>query len=40
MEFCEPETFRVILGTKDGVQVSQTLAELLPYGFGPDNLNC
>lgn len=39
MEFCEPETFRVILGTKDGVQVSQTLAEMLPYGFGPDNLN-
>lgn len=40
MEFCEPETFRVILGTKDGVQVSQTLAELLPCGFGPNNLNC
>ena len=40
MEFCDPDTFRVILGTKDGVQVSQTLAELLPCGFGPDNLNC
>ena len=39
MEFCEPDTFRVILGTKDGVQVSQTLKELLPYGFGPDTLN-
>ena len=39
MEFCDPDTFWVILGTKDGVQVSQTLKELLPYGFGPDTLN-
>ena len=39
MEFCDPDTFRVILGTKDGVQVSQTLKKLLPYGFGPDTLN-
>ena len=39
MEFCDPDTFRVILGTKDGVQVSQTLKERLPYGFGPDTLN-
>lgn len=39
MEFCDPDTFRVILGTKDGVQVSQTLKEMLPYGFGPDVLH-
>lgn len=39
MEFCDPDTFRVILGTKDGVQISQTLKELLPYGFGPDTLS-
>lgn len=39
MEFCDPETFRVILGTKDGAKVNRTLAEILPYGFGPDNLN-
>ena len=39
MDFCDSDTFRVILGTKDGVQVSQTLKELLPYGFGPDTLN-
>ena len=38
MEFCDPDTFRVILGTKDGVQASQTLKEMLPYGFGPDVL--
>ena len=39
MEFCDPKTFRVILGAKDGVQVSQTLREMLPYGFGPDVLD-
>ncbi len=39
MEFCDPDTFRVILGTKDGVEVSQTLKEMLPYGFGPEALN-
>ena len=38
MEFCDPETFRVILGTKDGVELSQTLKEMLPYGFGPEVL--
>ena len=38
MEFCDPETFRVILGTKEGVQVSKTLQEMLPYGFGPNVL--
>lgn len=38
MEFCDPDTFRVILGTKDGVQVSRTLKEMLPFGFGPDTL--
>lgn len=39
MEFCEPDSFRVILGTKNGVEASCTLAELVPYGFGPKNLN-
>lgn len=39
MEFCDPKTFRVILGTKDGAQVNRTLEELLPCGFGPENLN-
>lgn len=39
MEFCDPDTFRVILGTKDGAQISQTLKEMLPYGFGPDTLS-
>jgi cytidine deaminase len=36
-EFCEPETFRVLLGTTKGVQV-YTLAQLLPTSFGPSDL--
>ena len=36
-EFCEPETFRVLLGTTEGV-TSYTLAELLPVSFGPADL--
>jgi len=38
MEFCDPKTFRVILGTKDGAAVNRTLEEMLPLGFGPDDL--
>lgn len=38
MEFCDPKHFRVILaGTKGEFQVN-TLEELLPMGFGPENL--
>ena len=36
-EFCEPETFRVLLGTTKGV-TSYTLAELLPASFSPADL--
>ena len=36
-EFCEPETFRVLLGTTEGV-TSYTLAELLPASFSPADL--
>lgn len=38
MEFCDPETFRIILaiGTEDYKLF--TLKELLPLGFGPGNL--
>ncbi len=38
MEFCDPKRFRVILGTRDGVCVNETLEQILPYGFGPDTL--
>lgn len=37
-EFCDPQTFEVILGTdSDNMQV-YLLKELLPMGFGPHNL--
>ncbi len=36
-EFCEPETFRVLLGTTDEVQ-AYTLADLFPTSFGPSDL--
>ncbi|MCR5668095.1 MAG: cytidine deaminase [Lachnospiraceae bacterium] len=36
-EFCSLD-FPVILGKKDGF-VETTLEELLPYSFGPENLN-
>lgn len=38
MEFCNPDTFQIILATgKDQYEVF-TLRGLLPLGFGPDNL--
>lgn len=38
MEFCDPETFQIILAvSRDEYQV-MTLKELLPMGFGPGNL--
>jgi homotetrameric cytidine deaminase len=38
MEFCDPDTFRIILTNGKEVR-SYTLAELLPLGFGPSNLD-
>lgn len=38
MEFCSPESFRVILQDGKGGQNSYLLKEVLPFGFGPDNL--
>lgn len=38
MEFCDPDRFQIILATgKDQYEVF-TLKELLPLGFGPDNI--
>lgn len=40
MEFCDPETFLVIMGTNDLNRMRvMTLEEILPLGFGPKNLN-
>ena len=38
MEFCDPETFQIILAAADGKYKIYRLKELLPEGFGPDNL--
>lgn len=38
MEFCDPETFRVILAKDEKYWQEYRLQELLPMGFGPDNL--
>ena len=37
-EFCDPESFRIILGTGEEELQSYLLKELLPLSFGPDNL--
>lgn len=38
MEFCNPETFQVILAVDDRRYHMYRLKELLPHGFGPFNL--
>lgn len=38
MEFCNPESFRIIIGTESEHLKVYTLKELLPLGFGPKNL--
>lgn len=38
MEFCQPNAFRIILAGNPDQPKSYTLDELLPLGFGPENL--
>lgn len=38
MEFCNRETFRVILAKNESDYRTFLLKDLLPMGFGPDNL--
>lgn len=38
MEFCNPETFQIILASSQDTYEIFTLKELLPVGFGPGNL--
>lgn len=38
MEFCNPDTFQIILATSREQYKILSLKELLPLGFGPDNL--
>lgn len=39
MEFCSPETFKVILANGTETPLEYSLEELLPLGFGPSNLS-
>ncbi|MDE5824187.1 MAG: cytidine deaminase [Lachnospiraceae bacterium] len=38
MEFCDSAKFRIITAISEEQYLEQTLAELLPNGFGPNNL--
>lgn len=38
MEFCDPETFQIILAVSKEDYKIFTLKEMIPMGFGPDNL--
>ncbi len=38
MEFCNPDTFRVIIAKSQDEYQEYTLSEILPMGFGPKNL--
>ena len=38
MEFCDPELFEIILEDEGKGMRTFLLKEILPYGFGPDNL--
>ena len=38
-EFCDPDEFRVYLGTQTDDYLELTLAQLLPYGFDKNNVN-
>ena len=38
MEFCDPDDFQVIVAKSEDDYRVMTLRELLPEGFGPDNL--
>lgn len=38
MEFCDPETFRIIIAKSPEEYVEYSLKEMLPMGFGPGDL--
>lgn len=38
MEFCDPESFLIILAMDENTYQEYTLKQLLPAGFGPKNL--
>jgi cytidine deaminase len=38
MEFCDPKTFKVLVAKSEEDYISNTLEQILPFGFGPANL--
>ncbi len=38
MEFCNPKTFKIVMLKSEHELIEVTLEELVPYGFGPENL--
>ena len=38
MEFCDPESFVIVMANGEDKIVEKLLKDLLPYGFGPNNL--
>ena len=38
MEFCVPDSFKIIVARSEDDFKVHTLAELMPHGFGPDSL--
>ena len=38
MEFCNPNTFEIIMAKSEDEYIVKTLGELFPFGFGPENL--
>lgn len=38
MEFCNPTTFQIIMGKTKDDYIKYSLQQLLPLGFGPNNL--
>lgn len=38
-EFCSPDSFEIVLGTKSGKRRIMRLGELLPESFGPEQLS-
>jgi len=38
MEFCEPQSFQVIVAVSEDDYIIRSLQQLLPEGFGPENL--
>ena len=38
MEFCDPESFVIVMANGQDQIVEMPLKDLLPYGFGPNNL--